>query len=101
MSSCGFRNASISSKATYVDVLADNNLGILNCFGKNFTVSHTLVGAVLLRIFSSTCNGVVLVQCNIQVCHVLPSCCVYLVVQRLTLSFQVELMVLYCNQSSH
>ena len=102
MSMCGLYNASVSYKATRVAVSSDNNLGILDCFGKNFTVSHTRVLFVfLLHIFSSTCNGVVLFQCTIQVCHVLPRCCTYLVVQRLLIPFQVRLMALYCNQSFH
>ena len=98
---CVCCNASVSSKASRVAVSADDKLGIVNCFGKDFTVSHTRVADVLLRRFSSTCNGVVLVQCNIQVCRVLPSCCAYMVVQRLLHYFQVGIMTWYCNQSFH
>ena len=45
---CGCRNASVSSKSVRVAVLADDKLGILNFFGKNFTVSHTCVAAVFV-----------------------------------------------------
>ena len=45
---CGCRNASVSYKAAHVVVLADDKLGILNCFGENFTVSHTHVAAVFV-----------------------------------------------------
>ena len=101
MSVCRCRNASVSSKSARVAVSADYKLGILDCFGKNFTVSHTRVAAVFLRRFSSTCNNVVLVQCTIQVCHSLPICCAYLMVQSLTLLFPVRLMTLYCNRILH
>ena len=46
---CGCRNASVISKADCVSVLADDKLGILNCFGDTFTVSHTRVADVLVR----------------------------------------------------
>ena len=38
---CGCCNAYVSSKAARVAVSAYDKLGILNYFGKNFTVSHT------------------------------------------------------------
>ena len=45
---CGCRNASVSCKVARVAVSADDKLGILNCFGKNFTVSHTRVADVFV-----------------------------------------------------
>ena len=45
---CGRRNASVSSKAAHVVVSADDKLGILNCFGKYFSVAHTRVAAVFV-----------------------------------------------------
>ena len=45
---CGCRNASVSSNAARVAVSADDNLGMLNCFGRDFTVSHTRVAAVFV-----------------------------------------------------
>ena len=101
MSACGCCNASISSNAARFSVSDDDKISILNCFGKNFTVSHTRVAAVFVTYISRICNGVVIYQCTIQVCRVLPRCFVYLVVQRLPLSFQVDLIVLCFNQSSH
>ena len=95
---CGWHNTSVSSNVARVAVSADDKLGMLNCFGKNLLCHTPMLMLSLLRRFSSTCNGVVMVQCTIQVCHALNSCCAYLVVQRLLLPFQVGLMVLYCNQ---
>ena len=68
MSVCGCLNASVISKDSRVDILVHDKPDMLNCFGENFTVSHTRVAAFLSRRFSSTFNGVVLVQCTIQVC---------------------------------
>ena len=48
MSVCGCSNAYVSSKASRVAVSADDKLGIVNCFGKNFTVSHTRVASVFV-----------------------------------------------------
>ena len=45
---CGCRNASVRSNAACVAVSVDDKLGMLNCFGKNFTVSHTRVAAVFV-----------------------------------------------------
>ena len=45
---CGCRNASVSSNPAHVAVSADDKLGILNCFGNNFTVSHTHTAAVFV-----------------------------------------------------
>ena len=90
---CGCRNASVRSRAARVAILVHDKPDMLNCFGENFTVSHTRVAAFLTRRFSSTFNGVVLVHCTIQVCHVSPSCCAYIVVQSLQLFFPVGLMV--------
>ena len=45
---CGCRNASVSSNAARVAVSADDKLGMLNCFGRNFTVSHTCVAAAFV-----------------------------------------------------
>ena len=45
-SACGCYNASVSSNADSVAVSADGRIGILNCFGKNLTVSHTRVAVV-------------------------------------------------------
>ena len=45
---CGCRNASVSYKAACVAVSADDKLGSLDFFGKNFIVSHTRVAAVLV-----------------------------------------------------
>ena len=45
---CGCRDDSVSSTADRVAVLDDDKLGMLNCFGKNFTLSHTLVAAVFV-----------------------------------------------------
>ena len=45
---CGFRNASVSSNAAHVAVSADDKLGMLNCFGINFNVSHTRVAAAFV-----------------------------------------------------
>ena len=46
---CGCRNASVSYNAAHVAVLADDKLGMLNCFGNNFTVSHTRVADVFVK----------------------------------------------------
>ena len=48
MSVCGCRNASVSYKYVCAAVSADDKLGILNYFRKNFTVSHTRVAAVFV-----------------------------------------------------
>ena len=48
MSVCGCHNASVSSKDARVAVLDDDKLGMLNCFGNNFTVSHTRVAGVFV-----------------------------------------------------
>ena len=86
---CGFRNASISSNAASVSVSADDKLGMLNVLGV-ILLCHTPMSLLsLLHIFSSTCNGVVLVQCTILVCHVFPSCCAYMAVKMILPSFQV------------
>ena len=45
---CGCRNASVSSNTAGVAFSADDNLGKLNCFGLNFTMSHTRVAAVFV-----------------------------------------------------
>ena len=45
---CGCCNDSVSSNAARVAVSADDKIGILNCFGKNFTVSHIRVAAVFV-----------------------------------------------------
>ena len=45
---CGCLNDYVSSRAARVAVSADDKLGMLNFFGKNFTVSHTRVGAVFV-----------------------------------------------------
>ena len=100
-SACGCCNSYISYNAARVAVLDDDKIRILNSFGKNFTVSHTHVAAFFVTYISSIYNSVVLVQCTIQVWRVLPRCRDYLVVQRLPLSFQVGIMVSYCNLSSH
>ena len=45
---CGCCNATVSSRAAPVSVSADDKLGMLNCFEKNFTVSHTHVADVFV-----------------------------------------------------
>ena len=45
---CGCRNASVSSRAALVAVSADDKIVMLNCFGNNFTVSHTRVAGVFV-----------------------------------------------------
>ena len=100
-SACGCCNSYISYNAARVAVLDDDTLGIWIVLGC-ILLCHTLMLLMfLLHKISSTCDGEVLVQYTIQVCHVLPIWCTYLVVQRLLLLFQVRLMALYCNQSFH
>ena len=45
---CGCFNASDNSNADLDSVLADDNVGILYCLGKNSTVSHTHVSDIFL-----------------------------------------------------
>ena len=45
---CRCRNTSVSSNAARVAVSADDKIGMLNCFGSNFTASHTRVAAVFV-----------------------------------------------------
>ena len=45
---CGCRNASVISNAARVAVSADDKLGMLICFRRNFIVSHTHVTAVFV-----------------------------------------------------
>ena len=48
MSACRCRNASVSYNAACVAASADDKRGILNCFGKNFTVSQPRVAVVVV-----------------------------------------------------
>ena len=48
LSECRCYNASFSSNGTCIAVLDDDKIGILNVFGKNFTMSHNRVSAVFV-----------------------------------------------------
>ena len=45
---CGCLNASVRSNAAHVDFYADDNLVMLNVFGRNFNVSYTRVADVFV-----------------------------------------------------
>ena len=97
----GCFNASDNSNAALAAVFYDYNFGILYCFGKNSTVSHTRVDDFSECVLSSTCIDAVMTQYTTLLFHGFPRCYAYLGVKNIQLWFQVAPMGFCCNQISH